>query len=166
MEVELGKVLKPQGIKGELKVLPISLPEYLNSVRDIKIGGRPAKIVKCSLREGYAYIMIDICQDRNTAETMRELIITADKQSLQELKEGQFFYDDLIDCKVYFEDGELVGEIIDIESYGSADIFVIKQGFRQIDCPYVDGVFTEFNIELKRITACKKRFLEVTDYED
>ncbi len=166
MKIELGKILKPQGIKGELKVLPISLPEYLKSVELVEVDGKEAKILSCSLRDGFAYVMLDICKDRDTAETLRDKIIKADKDDLPDLADGQFFYEDLIGCKVYFEDGEFVGEIVDIENYGSADIFVIKNGLNIINCPYVGEVFKDIDTKLKRITANKKDFEGVTKYED
>ena len=166
MKIELGKILKPQGIKGELKVLPLSLPDYLKSVELVEVNGREANILSCSIREGYAYIKLDICKDRDTAETLRDCIISAEKESLPDLAEGQYFYDDLIGCNVYFEDGEFVGEIVDIENYGSADIFVIKNGLNLINCPYVNNVFKSFDTKQKRIIANRKDFNEVTNYED
>lgn len=166
MKIELGKILKPQGIKGELKVLPLSLPDYLKSVELVDVNGREAKILSCSIREGYAYVKLDICKDRDTAEILRDCIISADKESLPDLAEGQYFYEDLIGCNVYFEDGEFVGEIVDIENYGSADIFVIKNGLKLINCPYVNNVFKSFDIKQKRIVANRKDFDEVTNYED
>lgn len=166
MKIELGKILKPQGIKGELKVLPLSLPDYLKSVELVEVNGREANILSCSIREGYVYIKLDICNDRDTAETLRDCVISAEKESLPDLAEGQYFYDDLIGCNVYFEDGEFVGEIVDIENYGSADIFVIKNGLNLINCPYVNNVFKSFDTKQKRIIANRKDFNEVTNYED
>ena len=78
--------------------------------------------------------MLDICKDRNTAETLRNAIITVDKEVLPDLEDGQYFYDDLVGCQVYKENGSLIWEILDIENYCSADIFVIKNGFSTIDC--------------------------------
>ena len=166
MKVELGKILKPQGIKGELKVQPLSNPDYLKSIQDVTLNGQPVKIEKCSIREGYAYIMLNICKDRNTAETLRDAIISVDKESLPDLDEGQYFYEDLIGCQIYDEANNLIGEILDIENYGSADIFVIKQGFTTIDCPFVDGVFKAIDTKQKKVIVDKQKFTEVTDYEN
>lgn len=166
MYIEIGKILKPQGIKGELKVLPLSEPEYLKSVELVKVGGRQAKILSCSLREGYAFIMLDICKNRDDAEGLRDFIIEVEKDVLPDLEEGQYFYEDLIGCEVYFEDGEKLGEILDIVNYGASDVFEIKDGYGSVDCPFVDGVFVEIDVKKKKIIANRKRFDEVTKYED
>lgn len=166
MRVELGKVLKPQGIKGELKVLPLSKPEFLLEAKEITLDNKPARITKCSIREGYAYIMLDICSDRNTAETLRDAIVSADSENLSELEQGEYYFEDLIGCKVYNEKGEDLGEVIEVENYGTADIITIHKGFSNIACPFLNDVFVDVDIKSKKIVVDSARFLEVTDYED
>ena len=166
MRVELGKVLKPQGIKGELKVLPLSKPEFLLEAKEITLDNKPSRITKCSIREGYAYIMLDICSDRNTAETLRDAIVSADSENLSELEQGEYYFEDLIGCKVYNEKGEDLGEVIEVENYGTADIITIHKGFSSIACPFLNDVFVDVDTKSKKIVVDSARFLEVTDYED
>ena len=40
MKIELGKIIKPQGIKGELKVEPYSNPNYLKLVELVDLNGK------------------------------------------------------------------------------------------------------------------------------
>lgn len=166
MEIEIGKILKPQGIKGELKVLPLSDAEFFKSIKLIKINGTESKIQSVSIRDGFVFLKIDACNDRDTAENLRDTIITSEKSDLPDLKEGQYFYEDLIGCHVYLSNGEYAGEIIDIENYGNADIFNIHKDFNTILCPYIKGIFIEIDIQNKKITADEKKYKEVTDYED
>lgn len=166
MEIQLGKILKPQGIKGELKVFPMSNPEFFKKVSFVKINGQELKIERVSIRDDGVYLKLDKINNRNEAECYRDKIILVDREILPELNKGQYFYDDLIGCEIVFADGEKVGEIVDIENYGTADIFEIKQGFGTILVPFVDGLFDSIDTKSKQITVNRKRFLEVTDYED
>lgn len=166
MKIELGRVLRPQGIKGEIKVEPLSNPEFFKAIELVEINGREANIESASIRDGAVFLKLDIISDRNAAENYRDAIITADREALPDLSEGQFFYDDLIGCQVYFESGEFVGEIVDIQNYGNADLFEIHKGYSSVLCPYVDGVFVSIDTKAKKIIANEKRYKEVTDYED
>ena len=166
MKIELGRVLRPQGIKGEIKVEPLSNPEFFKAIELIEINGKEANIQSVSIRDGVVYLKLDIICDRNAAENYRGAIITAEKEALPDLEEGQFYYDDLIGCQVYLDTGEFVGEIVDIQNYGNADLFEIHKDYSSILCPYVDGVFTSIDTKAKKIIANAKRYKEVTDYED
>lgn len=166
MRIEIGKVLKPQGIKGELKVLPLSLPQYLCEAENVLINGKPAKITNSVLRDEYAFVTLDICADRNTAETMRDAIITADTENLSGLGESEYFFDDLVGCHVTDENGADLGEIVEVENYGASDIVTIHQGFSNVACPFLGGVFVEVNTRAKKIKVNSARFREVTEYED
>ena len=166
MKVELGRVLKPQGIKGELKVEPLSNPEFFKDISLVEINGQEANIESASIRADGVYLKLDIIHDRTEAEKYRDAVITVEREALPDLEEGQFFYEDLIGCQVYFESGEFVGEIVDIENYGNADLFAIHKDFSTVLCPYIDGVFTSIDTHAKKIIANEKRYREVTDYED
>ena len=166
MKIELGRVLRPQGIKGEIKVEPLSNPEFFKAIELVEINGKEANIESASVRDGAVFLKLDIIGDRNAAENYRDAIITAEKEALPDLADGQFYYDDLIGCRVFFETGEFVGEIVDIQNYGNADLFEIHKDYGSILCPYVDGVFVSIDIKAKKIIANEKRYKEVTDYED
>ena len=166
MEIKLGRVLKPQGIRGELKVEPLTKPEFFKYIEQVRINNKDCKIVSASIREGYVFLKLNVCNDRNTAETLRDAIITAEKETLPDLEDNEYFYDDLVGCQVYLDNGEFVGEIVDIENYGNADIFNIHKGLNTVLCPYVDKVFKEIDIHNKKIIADTQRYKEVTEYED
>lgn len=166
MQIEIGKVLKPQGIKGEIKVLPLSKPDFLAEAHDIAINGMASKVEHCSLRDGYAYLMISTCHDRDTAESLRDYIITANTDDLSELDDEQYFFDDLIDCEVYDENNTYLGKVIEVENYGSTDILTIHEGFSNTSCPFLRDVFVSVDTVSKKITVDSQRYREVTDYED
>lgn len=166
MKLQIGKVLKPQGIKGELKVQPLSSPEFFKEIPQVFIAGKTARIEYVHIRNDGVYLKLDLINDRNEAEEYRDKIIYAERDALPELKKNQYFYDDLIGCDVVFEDGEGVGELVDIQNYGTADIFEIKRGYTAILVPFVEGVFENIDTVNKKIVANRKRYLEVTDYED
>ena len=71
---------------------------------------------------------------------------------------------DLKGSDVFFEDGELVGKIIDIQDYGTAEVFEIKsQSGKNIMFPNVKDLILDFDYKEKKLVVNKKRFGEVSD---
>lgn len=166
MTIELGKILKPQGIRGELKVLPLTQPDLLSPDTRIVVAGRTGRIVTSRIRDGYVYLTLDFCGDRNYAETLRDKFICMPSDTKLELEPGKYLYGDLVGCRVYAQDGEYLGEIIEVENYGASDIFTIHHDFENISCPFLRSVFVSVDVVAKKVVVDKARFVEVTQYED
>lgn len=67
----VGKIIKPQGIKGEVKILPlIDIPAIFNGKQKLFIEKNDSPFKHASFRLGYAYVMFDQISDRNVAENI------------------------------------------------------------------------------------------------
>lgn len=166
MHFELGKVLKPQGIKGELKVLPLSKVEALKEAKKVLVGSTPAEIISCCVRDGYAYVCLDICRDRNKAEELRDMIIYLPEGEEIKLNDDEYLFADLIDCEVFTSQNEFVGKVVEVENYGATDIITIHKDLGNIACPFLRDVFLNIDVRAKKIIVDSKRFDEVTNYDE
>ena len=85
------------------------------------------------------------------------------KEDLPQLKAGQFFYQDLIDCELFNQKDKKLGTIVGIENYGSADLLDIhfEGQFGSTLCPYVDGLIVSADVEAKKIVISEKRLKEL-----
>ena len=82
--LSVGKIVKPQGIKGEVKIYPlIDIPAIFNGKHEMFIDKKPVKVKSCSFRQGFAYAMFEEIPDRNTAEKYRNSLVYIDKEELQ-----------------------------------------------------------------------------------
>lgn len=158
--IEIAKILKPQGIKGEVKALPLTnILAVFKKLKTCVIDGDEYQISKLSLRQGFLYISFSSIQSRNEAERLRNKSIYVDKSILeQEKKEDEFLIDELIGMLLYNEEGEYVGQILDVVNYGSCDIFVIEKEGRKVEAPYVEGVFIAKD---RALIVNQKKFDEV-----
>ena len=145
--IEIAQIVKPQGIKGEVKALPLTnVLAVFNSIDSCLVGNKNMKIDNLSYRQGFLYIKFSGINTRNDAETLRNLFIKIEKQILEDCKdEDDFLVDDLIGMVLYDEKGDLIGQIVDILNYGATDIFVIEKEDRRYEVPYIQGVFNEEN---------------------
>ena len=141
--IEIARILKPQGIKGEIKAQPFTnVLAVFKSLKNVVVGEKNMEIDNISLRQGFLYIKFKGVNTRNDAEALRNKSIKIDKSLLEESKnEDEFLIDDLIGMVVYDNKGALVGQILDVINYGSCDIFVMEKEGRRVEVPYVEDVF-------------------------
>lgn len=148
--IEIAKILKPQGIKGEVKAMPLTnVLAVFNLIKNCVVGEKNMTIEHISVRQGYVYIKFDEIKTRNDAENYRNQVIKIPKEILESAKEeDDFLIDDLIGMILYDEKDEIVGQIIDVINYGACDIFIIEKEGREYQVPYVDDVFKKQNNRL------------------
>lgn len=148
--IEIAKILKPQGIKGEVKAMPLTnVLAVFNLLKSCVVGQKTMNVEHISLRQGYVYIKFDEIKTRNDAENYRNQTIKVEKELLESAKDSEdFLIDDLIGMVLHDEKGEIVGQIIDVINYGSSDIFIIEKDGRSYQVPYVEDVFKRENDHL------------------
>jgi len=141
--IEIAKIVKPQGIKGEVKAIPsTNVVEVFDKIKECLVGKEVMHISNLSFRQGFLYIKFDEIKNRNDAENYRNLSIKIDKKLLEETKgDDEFLIDDLIGLVLYDDKGEMVGQIVSVLNYGASDIFVIEKEDRTYEVPFVPEVF-------------------------
>ena len=166
MKLEVGKVLKAQGIRGELKISCfLDDSAMLQGVKRLYIGSNTYSIEKFRPDGAFCYIQLGGISDRNSAEMLRNWTVYADKESIS-VPQDRYFIADLIGCSVALDDGTKVGEVKDVLQYGSADVFVCNNGEKEVSFPFLKDLIVEVNIERKTVVLNAKRFGEVAVYED
>ena len=159
MKQLLGKIIKPQGVKGELKVYPADsdLSIYKN-VKNIFIDNEKITLSSFAIRQQFIYIKLPNCNDRNLAEKYRNKQIFVDSNELK-LKDNMYFTDDMLNKDVVSDSGEYIGILVDIESYGSADVLTILEDKREYKIPFLTSIV--LNINQDSIIVDKAKYDEV-----
>lgn len=138
----VGKIIKPQGIKGEVKILPsIDLPAIFNGKHKLYIERRLTPHQSATYRLGYAYVKFEEITDRNVAEKYRNKFVYITKEEFLSLSTDDFLIEDLIGTVIYDEQGELVGQIMNAVDYGFDDILIIKEDERLYEVPFRKEIF-------------------------
>ena len=166
MKIEIGKVLKAQGIKGELKLACyVDDAAMLKSVKQVYLGSKSYTVMHFRADGAFCYVLLDGIADRNAAESLRNWTVYADKESVS-VDEGRYFIDDLVGCAVMLDDGKSIGIVKEILQNGAADVFVCEGEDGEVLFPFLKDLILSVNIQLKQITLDSKRFSEVAVYED
>ncbi len=147
--LELGKVVNTHGIRGEIKIQPwCDDPALFDELEYIYIGGKRFDILKSRLHKNCVIAAVEGICDINAAETLRNCIVTVEREMLGELPEGTYYIADLEGLMVKTMDGEELGKISEVIKTGSNDVYVLDcPGRKPILIPVIDQVVKEVNIE-------------------
>ena len=166
MKIEIGKVLKAQGIKGEVKLACyVDDASMLKAVKQLYIGSKTYTVTHFRADGAFCYVLLSGISDRNAAEALRNWTVFADKETV-ELQRDRYFIDDLVGCTVTLDGGAAVGTVKEILQNGAADVFVCEGEKGEVLFPFLKDLILSVNVETKQITLDSKRFREVAVYED
>ena len=155
-------ILKPQGIRGEVKVkVFLDDAEDLKEIKQVYISGEKYAVLNVRGAGDIAYIALRGVADRNAAELLRNKDIEALREDCPPLPDGRYYIGDLTGCKVITASGEEIGEVTSVTP-AKTDIFTIETPKGEVSFAAADGVILEVDIENKTITVDKKRFKEVS----
>ena len=127
----IGKVLKPFGIKGEVKVGPITeRVERFNGLpfAYVKRGEAFEKVgfERTRISNGYVYAKIAGCVNRNDVEALAGEYLYIDRVNAVPIDPSSHYYIDVVGCRVKTLEGELLGTVINIQNAGSCDVYFVR----------------------------------------
>ena len=163
-KVCLGKVVKLHGYLGQMKVTTEYDKDFdVNKIKEIanekdevfnvsrifkNTDGVVVKLEGVELEQAKTYIGKMLYIDRS---------VIGDK----------ILFEDLKGSKVIFEDESELGEITDVQDYGTAEVItcMMKNG-RELMFPNVKDLIQNFDYKQKKMVINLKRLKEVSDYEN
>ena len=81
MQINIGRIVKPQGLKGEVKLqLSTNNLAVFNNLKEIYIGNSSAKIEHLRLKGNFVYIKLKGIDDIDKAELLRGKEVYIDKK--------------------------------------------------------------------------------------
>ena len=163
---KIGVIVKPQGIKGDVKVQPLT--DDINRFKNLKevlIDGLSYRVLDVSIGGGMVFMQFSGIADRNTAELFRGKFLCVKREDAIPLEEGRYFIADIIGCKVMTEKNT-VGEIIDVTSSRTDVITVRCEDGKIMRFPFLKDLVVNVDIVNKIFAVKGKRLSEVSCYEN
>ena len=155
-------VLKPQGIRGEIKVKAFTdAAEDIAAFKKVIIDGVEYSVLSVRAQGEFAYLGLKGIADRNAAELLRGKSVEVARSEIPELPEGRYYIADLIGCEVVTERGDILGIVKEVTP-ARTDIYTLDAKGRDICFAAADGVISDVDIAAKKITVNAKRFKEVS----
>ena len=162
--LEIGRILRPHGVKGAVKV-ECYLDEGF-SFKNIFIGkDKQLATIKSvqHLNKDFYILTLNIIPDIDTAEKYRNLSLYIDRSEYAEF-EDKIYLSDLINAPVVNENDEKIGDMVDYEDYGATVILTIKVGAVSYQIPYVEEIIS-YNKEKSAFVINQQRFEDLKIWE-
>jgi len=150
----IGRILRPHGVRGELKIeLHTDYPERLSQHPSLFLGPEHQNYPLEGVRfhKGNALIKLAGCDDRNTADELRGLLVQIPVEWAVPLEEGEFYHFQIVGVKVITEQGEHLGEITEVIETGANDVYSVKGPHGVLLIPAIDEVVRELDLNQRRM---------------
>lgn len=157
--LEIGKIVRPHGIKGAVKIISYLEDADLSEFKQILIGKNleKANITKISMLNNDAYLVyIDIIPNIEIAEQYRNQYVYIDRSQYKDFKD-KIYLSDLIGALVLDENHKKLGELVDFDDYGASVILQIKAGAVSYSLPFVEDIVT-YDDKLNAFVTTKQKF--------
>ena len=141
MLITIGKAVKPFGLKGEMKIEPLTdFPERFKKLGRVYLVSPAGKEIICKVRSvRYAgevpFLLFDGYDSPEKAKALNGWFVTVPEEDAVPLPDGRYYRYELIGMEVLSEGGEKLGAIVDIFETGSNDVYVMKHGKKEIYLP-------------------------------
>ncbi len=167
----IGEITKPQGVRGELKLRPITCDldrfEGLETVY-LKRGDdfEAIHIRVTRIAEDAVFLFADGITDRNQAERLRGELVYVDREHAVALDEDSSFICDLIGLQGVVDDGRDLGTLRDVMQPGGNDVYVFRGSLGEVLVPALKSVVERVDLEQGKMFLVGKRLDEVAVFDE
>ena len=155
----IGKIANAHGVRGELKILPQtddpSRFSKLKTVRVVRKSGVSEYEVEYGKNAGNTAILkLKGIDDMDMALTLKGAMLEVHRSQAIQLPEDTWFIGDLIGCKVFEQDGNCLGRVINVIQTGSNDVYEVKdEKNRTILIPVLKNVVLDVDVAAEKIVV-------------
>lgn len=155
--VTIGKILKPRGVRGELKVLSLTdIPDRFESLEVVHVHASEAESLQLEIEhvsyyKDFVYLRFKGYDSIEKAQKLVGSLLQVDRAESPELPEGVFYRFEIIDAEVYTDDDRYLGKVVDILETGASDVYVVRDGKKEYLIPSNPEVVTDIDRERGKI---------------
>ena len=162
----IGEITKPQGVRGEVKLRPITCDPgrfdaltlaYLRREEDYL----PVRLSVNRRAQDAVYLSVEGVDDRDAAEKLRGELLYIDRAHAVELDEDTNFLCDLIGLRGVDDEGGDWGVLRDVLQPGGNDVYVFEGERGQVLVPALKSVVKKVDLEAGVMLLVAARLREV-----
>lgn len=165
-DILIGAVLKPQGIKGEVKVRAYSddLDRFLH-YKKFLIDGKEFAVERGRADNSFCYIKFVGINTMNDAETLRDKKLYIKESMLEKPKENEYYHIELEESEIAV-DGRVCGKVTYVNDATRNVVIEAEIDGKKAYFPLVKKAIEGFDREKKILYLKGKELSEVTVFED
>lgn len=151
--IEVMKIINTHGVKGEMKALYYAeSPQFFKKVKTL-YDKKGNAYTLTGVREGKNSLLVTVegIDDMTKAEGMKNVELFAKREDFPPLPKGEYYLIDLVGLLAVTNEGEEIGEVIDIIEKAAQNLLVIKKEEKEILIPKCDAFVDRVDLDEKRI---------------
>jgi 16S rRNA processing protein RimM len=156
----VGKLVNTHGIRGEVKVVSqTDFPEvrFAEGSRLILVDPEkhvqvPVTVESARLHKNMYIVKLKEYDNINDVEKYKGWMLKVSEEHLIDLDEDEYYYHEIIGCRVITDEGKELGTITEILTPGANDVWVVKRpGGKQALLPVIDEVILKVDVPEKTV---------------
>lgn len=145
--VAIGRVLAPHGLRGEIKVEPLTTrAEHFAAGRTLWVGQTSHEVEAMRWRKGVVLLKLFGVGSAEAAEGLRGRFLSLPEAELEPLAEDEYYTHQIVGMEVCDTGGEHLGKVIELFPTGSNDVYVVQGPRGEILLPAIDDVIVEMDV--------------------
>lgn len=167
----IGEITKPQGVRGELKLRPITCDfERFDGLKSayLKRGDAYEEIhlTVNRISPDAVFLNIEGIDDRTQAERLRGELVYVDRAHAVQLDEDSTFLCDLVGLRGVVSDGRDLGILKDVMQPGGNDVYVFRGPLGEVLVPALKSVVERVDLEKGEMRLNGERLNEVAVFDE
>lgn len=133
MKIAVGRVLRPHGLKGEVKFVPFfdDIPEVVKDTPvELAATGGSAPIIATPVNfrgsEQALIVKFSGFDNPEIARSLTNRVVLVERKRMPDLPDGHYYYEEIIGLPVFGEDGVQIGSLRDFYPAGDKDVWEIE----------------------------------------
>ena len=157
--VTIGRVIKARGLRGEIKVKPLSNVldrfKFLHEITlELKNGENINFNIEYSRISGVNIILkLNGIDDRDAAEKLRSAYINVTLDNVAPLDNNSYYIFDLVGMGVFDSGNNKIGSVSRIEQYPANDVIVVEKETEEIIIPAIKEFIVGIDLKSKKLTV-------------
>lgn len=150
----IGEILRPQGVKGEVKVRVLTdFPDHFRGLKRAYLGQtlRSVVVEGARLHQGYALLKFAGYDDRTSVEALRGAVVQIPIEEALPLARGEYYLYQIVGLAAWTAQGEYLGRVREVLLTGSNDVYVVRGPRGEILLPAIEEVILEIDLEAGRL---------------
>ncbi len=153
----IGRIRKPHGVRGDVRVQPYTdLPERFTWLETVYIGEddlRPVVVESARFHGQLILLKLAGYDSREAVQELRgEWLLVPESEAIP-LEEGEYYLYQLEGLQVFTDEGENLGELVQVIETGANNVFVVRGESGDLLLPDTDEVVEEIDFANGRMTV-------------
>lgn len=157
--VTIGKIVKTRGLRGEVKVLPLSdVPERFARLDAVEAAFPDGRVLSLEIEEsreqnGAAYLSFAGYDSMDAAQMLVGCLLQVKQGMSPTLPDGVFYQYEILGAAVYTDSDEYLGQVTEILDTGGHDVYVVRHDEREYLLPATAEIVRQIDRDRRRIVV-------------